>query len=42
MSVAFAYSERFSRFDYGPDHPLRIERLDLTVALMEEYGLLEH
>ena len=42
VSVAFAYSERFGRFDYGPDHPLRTERLDLTVALMKEYGLLEH
>ncbi len=42
MTVAFVYSRAFERFDYGPGHPMRIERLPLTVALMKAYGLLDH
>ena len=42
VTVAFVYNRRYSKFDYGPTHPLRVSRLPLTVALMEAYGLLEH
>ena len=42
VTVAFVYNRRYSKFDYGPTHPLRVSRLPLTVALMESYGLLEH
>jgi acetoin utilization protein AcuC len=34
------FSDRFNRFSYGPTHPLKIERLQLTVDLMAAYGLL--
>src|SRR5204863_213958 len=33
------HSDAFTRFDYGPTHPLRMERLGLTWRLMEAYGL---
>lgn len=36
---ALVHSEQYVRFDYGPEHPLRMERLDLTWRLMEAYGL---
>jgi acetoin utilization protein AcuC len=39
MSTALIYSEQYGRFDYGPEHPLRMERLGLTWRLMEAYGL---
>jgi acetoin utilization protein AcuC len=39
VRTALVHSEAFGRFDYGPDHPLRMERLGLTYALMEAYGL---
>jgi len=42
VRVSFVYSRAFSRFNYGPTHPLRVERLPLTVALIEAYGLLDH
>src|SRR5262249_7014765 len=29
----------YARYDYGRSHPLRMERLGLTFALMEAYGL---
>ncbi len=34
------YSPRLSKYDYGPSHPMRIERLGLTVELMRQSGLL--
>jgi acetoin utilization protein AcuC len=39
MKTALIYSDAASRFDYGPEHPLRMERLGLTWRLMEAYGL---
>lgn len=41
MKTAFVYTERYSDFDYGPTHPLRIERLRTTHALCSAYGLLD-
>ena len=38
---AFIFSEDFFRFDYGPFHPLRMERLQLTYDLITAYGLLD-
>jgi acetoin utilization protein AcuC len=39
MKTALVHSEAWSRFDYGPQHPLRMERLGLTWRLMQAYGL---
>ncbi len=39
MKTALVYSDAWGRFDYGLSHPLRMERLGLTFALMEAYGL---
>ena len=37
--TALVHSEDWRRFDYGQQHPLRMERLGLTWDLMEAYGL---
>ena len=37
--TALVHTEAYTRFDYGPDHPLRMERLGLTWRLMQAYGL---
>ncbi|MEK6529433.1 MAG: acetoin utilization protein AcuC, partial [candidate division NC10 bacterium] len=39
MKTALIHSDQYTRFNYGPDHPLRMERLGLTWRLMEAYGL---
>jgi acetoin utilization protein AcuC len=39
MRTALIHSDAYKRFDYGPAHPLRMERLGLTFELMEAYGL---
>ena len=39
MKTALIHSGDWTRFDYGPEHPLRMERLGLTWRLMEAYGL---
>jgi acetoin utilization protein AcuC len=39
MTTALVHSDRWVRFDYGPEHPLRLERLGLTWRLMEACGL---
>ena len=39
MKTALIHSEAATRFDYGPEHPLRMERLGLTWRLMQAYGL---
>jgi acetoin utilization protein AcuC len=39
VKTALVYSDAFTRFDYGPEHPLRMERLGLTWRLMQAYGL---
>lgn len=36
------YSPAFSSHSYGPGHPLKVERLQLTIDLMEAYGLLDN
>ena len=39
MKTALIHSDEWRRFDYGPEHPLRMERLGLTWKLMEGYDL---
>ena len=39
MNTALVHSDEWARFDYGPEHPLRMERLGLTWRLMDAYGL---
>jgi len=39
VKTALVHSEAWRRFDYGPEHPLRMERLGLTWRLMQAYGL---
>jgi acetoin utilization protein AcuC len=39
MKTALIHSEAWRQYDYGPEHPLRMERLGLTWRLMEAYGL---
>jgi acetoin utilization protein AcuC len=39
VKTALIHSEAWRQFDYGPEHPLRMERLGLTWRLMEAYGL---
>jgi len=39
MTTALVHTDEYARFDYGPAHPLRMERLALTWRLMEAYGL---
>ncbi len=39
VKTALIHSDQYARFDYGPEHPLRMERLGLTWRLMEAYGL---
>lgn len=41
MKTAFVYSEKYQDFDYGPTHPLRVERLKMTYELCRSYGLLD-
>jgi acetoin utilization protein AcuC len=36
---AYLYSEAFQRFDYGPQHPMRVRRLALTHELISLCGL---
>jgi len=38
-TTALIHSDDWRRFDYGAQHPLRMERLGLTWRLMESYGL---
>lgn len=35
------FSEKFFRHSYGSSHPLKIERLQLTIDLIDAYGLLD-
>ncbi len=39
VATALVHSDQWTHFDYGPEHPLRMERLGLTWRLMEAYGL---
>jgi acetoin utilization protein AcuC len=38
-ATALIHSEHWDQFDYGRQHPLRMERLGLTWRLMQAYGL---
>jgi acetoin utilization protein AcuC len=38
-AAAYLYSDVFRKFDYGPTHPLRIERLHLADQLIKDCGL---
>lgn len=39
MKAALVHAEALTGFDYGPEHPLRMERLGLVWRLMRAYGL---
>lgn len=39
--LGLIFTDEYLRFDYGPTHPLKIERLKLTFDLMRIYGLLD-
>jgi acetoin utilization protein AcuC len=41
MSVAYLYDERCLDYDWGPQHPLRPERVGLTTDLLQAYGAFE-
>lgn len=41
MNTVFVYSREFTAFEYGGEHPLRMERLRLTHDLCRAYGLLD-
>ncbi len=41
MRSAFLYTDEYFAYDYGPSHPLRIERLRLTYDLCRAYGILD-
>lgn len=36
---AYLYSDQFQRFDYGPEHPMRVQRLAMTNELINLLGL---
>ena len=38
---ALVFNERFGRHSYGPNHPLKVERLRLTMDLIEAYGVFD-
>jgi acetoin utilization protein AcuC len=40
MSVALVFDPTMAEYDLGPMHPLRPERVTLTIDLMRAYGLL--
>ena len=35
------FSQQFSHHSYGPSHPLKVERLQLTMELIRAYGLFD-
>jgi acetoin utilization protein AcuC len=41
MRPAFIFSDSLHQYDYGPQHPMRVERLKLARDLMQSYGLLD-
>jgi acetoin utilization protein AcuC len=40
MPPLLIYSDAYQRFNYGPTHPLQVNRLKLTMDLIEAFGLL--
>jgi acetoin utilization protein AcuC len=41
MDTLFVYSDEYNRFEYGGNHPLRMERLILTQELCRSYELFD-
>lgn len=41
MKAVFLYTDKYMKFDYGPDHPLKVIRLKLTYELLKAYGVFE-
>ena len=41
MSATLIFSDDLINYDYGPSHPMKVQRLKLTMELMEAYGMLE-
>lgn len=41
MKKAYLYSQEYSKFDYGPTHPLKMVRLELSHRLIQAYDLLK-
>ncbi len=39
--TALIYSQDFSRFSYGDEHPFKIQRINLAFELMRRFGLTE-
>ena len=39
-SLHVAWDERLTRYDFGPGHPLAPVRIELTMALAQEFGVL--
>ena len=40
-NAVLVFSKQFGRHSYGPHHPLKIERLQLTMELIAAYGLFD-
>jgi acetoin utilization protein AcuC len=40
--LAFVFTDEYFRLDYGPTHPLKMDRLKAAYNLMRVYGLLDH
>ncbi len=40
--AVLVFSEQFGRHSYGPSHPLKVERLQLTMDLIAAYGLFDN
>jgi acetoin utilization protein AcuC len=40
--VGLIYTDKFQMYNFGPSHPLRPLRLELTYSLMEKMGLLDN
>ena len=40
-SLTLAWDERLTGYDFGPGHPLAPVRVELTIALAREFGLLD-
>ena len=39
--AVLVFSDKFQHHSYGPGHPLKVERLRLTMDLIEEYGMFD-
>ncbi|HJY93403.1 MAG TPA: acetoin utilization protein AcuC, partial [Streptosporangiaceae bacterium] len=40
-SLTLVWDERLTGYDFGPGHPLAPVRVELTVALAREFGVLD-